>query len=164
VTIGSAKIKHQFFAEVIEESGFEFGPYAGILGLSFPAISSYSFPIIFQNMIEQKLVKKPIFSVFLNRDPTKGKDGELIFGGVNEDYYTGEFTYIPVDVPGYWQFTMNGVSVGNNPIEFCNPNCPAIIDTGSNFIFVPSDELDAINKALGATLMANGNYGFDCNS
>jgi cathepsin D len=163
VTIGSAKIKHQFFAEVIEESGFEFGPYAGILGLSFPDISSYSFPIIFQNMIEQKLVKKPIFQSFLIAILPKVKT-ENSFGGVDEDYYTGEFTYVPVDVPGYWQFTMNGVSVGNNPIEFCNPNCSAIIDTGSNFIFVPSDELDAINKALGATLMANGNYGFDCNS
>ncbi len=164
VTIGSAKIKHQAFGEVIQEYDFEFSSAAGILGLGFPAISVSSFPIVFENMIEQKLVKKPIFSFFLTRDPKKGYYGELIFGGVDKDYYTGEFTYVPIDVPGYWQFTMNGVSVGNNPIEFCNPNCQAIADTGTTFILGPSADLDALNEELGATLMADGNYGFDCNS
>jgi cathepsin D len=164
VTIGSAEIKHQAFAEIFEASDMEFAPFAGILGLGFPAASSYSFPIVFENMIKQKLVRNPIFSFFLNRDPGKGKDGELIFGGVDKDYYTGEFTYVPVDVPFYWQFTMNGVSIGNNPIEFCNPNCEAIADTGTTLILGPTDDIDALNNALGATLMADGNYGFDCNS
>jgi cathepsin D len=59
---------------------------------------------------------------------------------------------------------MNGVSVGNNPIEFCNPNCQVIADTGSSYIYVPLDEIDAFNNALGATITADGYYGFDCNS
>jgi hypothetical protein len=111
VTIGSAKIKHQAFGEATQVSGLEFYPNAGTLGLGFPANSVSNFPIVFENMIEQKLVKKPIFSFFLTRDPKKGYYGELIFGGVDKDYYTGEFTYVPVDVPVQWQFTMNGVSV-----------------------------------------------------
>jgi cathepsin D len=164
LTIGSAKIKNQIFAEINKKFSFGLVSYSGIVGLGFQGLEHYGVPIFFQNMIEQKLIKKPIFSFYLNRDPNEG-EGELIFGGVDKDYYTGKFTYVPVDVvPGYWTFTMNRVSVGNNPIEFCNPNCKAIADTGTSIILGPSDELDALNNALGATITADGNYGFDCNS
>ncbi len=163
VSIGSAKITNQAFAEIIESSVSVHQLYTGILGLGFQALSHYSFPIVFENMIEQKLVKEPIFSFFLNRDPKKGKDGELIFGGVDEDCYTGEFTYVPIDVPGYWHFTMNGVSVGNNSLEICNPNCTAIADTGTSYILGPPAGVNALNIELGATII-DKIYGFDCNS
>jgi cathepsin D len=164
VTIGSADIKRQTFAQVISESGFDFQPYAGILGLGFEENSVDGVPLVFENMIKQKLVQRPIFSFFLNGDPNKGPDGVLIFGGVDKDYYTGQFTYVSVDIPSYWQFTMNGVSVGNNPIEFCNPNCEAIADSGTSLIVGPTGDIDALHKELGATLMADGSYQFDCNS
>jgi hypothetical protein len=105
LTIGSMKIKNQIFAEINEKFGFGFQPYSGLVGLGFQGLEHYGVPIFFQNMIEQKLIKKPIFSFYLNRDPNEGK-GELIFGGVDKDYYTGKFTYVPVDVVHYeWGFS-----------------------------------------------------------
>lgn len=54
-------------------------------------------------MVNQGLVKEPVFSFWLNRN-TKGEEGgEIVFGGVDSDHYKGEHTYVPVTQKGYWQ-------------------------------------------------------------
>lgn len=34
--------------------------------------------------------------------------GELILGGSDPNYYTGQFNYVPVSQEGYWQFAVDG--------------------------------------------------------
>lgn len=55
-------------------------------------------------MLDQKLVKEPVFSFWLNRDASDGENGgELVFGGVDPNHFKGEHTYTPVTRKGYWQ-------------------------------------------------------------
>lgn len=54
-------------------------------------------------MMEQGLVSEPIFSFWLNRHADDANGGELIFGGMDANHYTGEHTYVPVTRAGYWQ-------------------------------------------------------------
>jgi len=56
------------------------------------------------NMLDQGLVKEPVFSFWLNRNATdKEHGGELVFGGVDPKHFVGEHVYTPVTRKGYWQ-------------------------------------------------------------
>ena len=56
------------------------------------------------NMLDQGLVKEPVFSFWLNRDASEGASGgELVLGGVDPAHFKGEHVYTPVTRKGYWQ-------------------------------------------------------------
>lgn len=162
VSISSIKVKDVTFGETTNEPGnaFLFAKFDGILGLGFKTIAVKGVTPIFDLMVEQKLVKQPVFSFYLNRNPNKNPGGEIIFGGTDPKYYKGQFHYVPVDRVGYWQFKMSGISVGST--KFCQAGCEAIADTGTSLIVAPLSEAASINQKLGATPLQSGQYKFDC--
>lgn len=42
-------------------------PFDGVLGLGYPNYAVDAVTPVFQNMISQKLVEQPVFSIYLNR-------------------------------------------------------------------------------------------------
>ena len=85
---------------------------------------------------------------------TSPNGGVLTLGGADPAYYTGEFTCTRVTKEGFWQIEMDGVSVGGEAEEeeekLCKGGCPAIVDTGTSLIGGPADEVDELNRRLGA--------------
>lgn len=55
------------------------------------------------NMVDQGLVKEPVFSFWLNRDVGGEHGGEIVFGGIDPNHVKGEHTFVPVTKKGYWQ-------------------------------------------------------------
>merc|ERR1711962_1846075 len=74
--------------------------------MGFPQISVLGVTPVFNNMVDQGVVEAPVFSFWLNRDPSADIGGELILGGSDPLFYEGEMTYIPVQREGYWEMAM----------------------------------------------------------
>eukprot|EP00058_Branchiostoma_floridae_P028236 XP_002613727.1 hypothetical protein BRAFLDRAFT_114822 [Branchiostoma floridae] len=162
VMIGSIVIKNQTFGEATNEPGSAFatGKFDGILGLAYPQIAVDHIRPVFDMIMDQKLVDKNVFSFYLDRDPSRAPGGELLLGGTDPTYYTGNFTYIPVSYQGYWQLNMDGVHVGDQ--KLCAGGCQAIVDTGTSLIAGPSEEIHKLQAAIGSQQISPGQYLVDC--
>lgn len=165
--IAGVCVTDQTFAEATHEPGLAFvaARFDGILGMGFPQISVLGVTPVFNNMIDQGAVSEPVFSFWLNRDPSAENGGELILGGSDPAYYTGEMTYVPVKREGYWEIEMESMETEGNNIG-CSGGCTAIVDTGSSLLVGPTAETNAINKMIGGQeiIPGSGQYMVDCNT
>ncbi|CAG0900634.1 unnamed protein product [Darwinula stevensoni] len=159
MTIGDIAVKGQTFAEATVQPGSTFvdAKFDGILGMGYPTLSVDNVTTVLENMVLQQLIQNPIFSFYLNRDPSAKEGGELIIGGSDPNYYKGSLTYVPVTSEGYWQFKMDKVRLGNQAV-YCFNGCQAIADTGTSLITGPSRVINALNRRVGGHPIGGGEY------
>lgn len=159
----------------------------GILGLGFPDLTagtnlgeaSYN-PFVF-NLVAQKVIQDPVFSVYLNNANDQGWAGEIIFGGTDSSKYTGNLVYLPVAALStgiasqsyyYWMVYGQGINVLNPVSATSNVTlssvAPFVIDTGTTLTYFPDDVAQSIAKGIAGDKIAldssSGSYIVDCNA
>lgn len=162
-TLGGVRVERQVFGEATKQPGITFiaAKFDGILGMAYPRISVNNVLPVFDNLMQQKLVDKNIFSFYLNRDPNAQPGGELMLGGTDSKYYTGPMSYLNVTRKAYWQVHMEQVDVGSS-LTLCKAGCEAIVDTGTSLVVGPVEEVRALQKAIGAVPLIQGEYMIPC--
>lgn len=151
--IGEMSVPDQVFAEAVNEPSLSFiaASFDGIMGMGFPEISVGKVEPPFQNMLRQGIIEEAVFSFWLNRDKDDQNGGELVLGGVNPDHFKGDHTWAEVTRRGFWQFAMEEIKVKHMDATFCSEGCQAIADTGTSLLAGPVDEVEKLNKLIGAT-------------
>ncbi|KAJ3009568.1 UNVERIFIED_CONTAM: Vacuolar protease A [Siphonaria sp. JEL0065] len=162
INIGGVDIKGLDFGESVKEPGFTFavGRFDGILGLAYDTIAVQKVVPPFYALVNQKLVDAPVFSAWLGDTADGGEGGEIVFGGVNEDRYTGPIVWAPVVRKAYWEVAFSDFTVGDEKLKIEAQS--AAIDTGSSLIVVPTKDAETINSKLGAKKNAQGQWTVDC--
>lgn len=72
-------------------------------------------------MMNQDLIKEPIFSFWFNRNSNEEVGGEIVFGGIDSNHYKGKHTYVPVTKKGYWQVGLP------NFLPYLTVQCPVYL-------------------------------------
>mmetsp|Transcript_13828 Transcript_13828/g.42093 ORF Transcript_13828/g.42093 Transcript_13828/m.42093 type:complete len:236 (-) Transcript_13828:378-1085(-) len=131
--------------------------FDGILGFGYPNIAVNGIPPFFQQAVASGAIAEPVFAFYLAKDASAPSGGELTLGGVDPTHYTGEFTYTPVTIPGYWQFAVDSLQVDGSPMLGA---FKAIADTGTSLLALPKADLaNIIAKVPGVQeLPGTGEY------
>jgi cathepsin D len=159
VTVGGLTVNNQQFGEATAEPGVTFlaAKFDGILGFAFDSISVDTVTPFWYNLVEQGLVSQQVFSFWLSQNATASPGGELTIGGTNPARYTGDFQYAPLTSETYWQFNMSDVQLGGDSLGWCsNGPCQTICDSGTSLIAGPKEQINALNRKLGAIVNAAG--------
>lgn len=163
VSVAGLLVPKQQIGEAVKQPGITFAVarFDGVLGMAYPSISVSNVTPVFDTAMAAKLLPQNVFSFYISRDLTAAVGGELILGGTDPQYYTGELHYVNVTRKAYWQIGVTGIEVGNQ-LTLCKASCQAIVDTGTSLITGPVNEIRALQKAIGALPLIMGEYMIDC--
>ncbi|KAJ0041655.1 hypothetical protein NL108_009069, partial [Boleophthalmus pectinirostris] len=163
VSVAGLPVPKQQFGEAVKQPGITFAVarFDGVLGMAYPSISVAKVTPVFDSAMAAKLLPQNVFSFYISRDPLAAVGGELILGGTDPQYYSGELNYVNVTRKAYWQIQMSGINVGKQ-LTLCKSGCQAIVDTGTSLIVGPVAEIRALHKAIGALPLIMGEYMIDC--
>jgi hypothetical protein len=162
VMVGSDTVTKVEFAEITDVKGlgpaFLVGKFDGILGMAFETISVDGLPPVFRLMLNQGLIKQPLFAFYL--PSTSGAMGELIIGDTDSSHYSGELQYVPLSAETYWEVKLDSMKVGNATATVSK----AILDTGTSLLAAPTTFVEEVARAVGAKPVTSGEYSVDCSA
>ena len=115
-------------------------------------------PTCFENAVDQKLVDEPIFSFFLGNSDDEA--GELMFGGMNADHYSGDITWVNLLASTYWEITLGGLNIDGKSYV---TDAKAIVDSGTSILTGPTEIVASIAASIGAKEIIAGEYMVGCN-
>ncbi|XP_035885908.1 pepsin F-like [Phyllostomus discolor] len=139
----------------------EFGAFDGILGLSYPDLALTGTTPVFDNLLAQGAISQKLFAFYLSSNEKKGS--MVMFGGVDHSYYKGQLKWVPVSKGGFWQITVDRISMDGRVIA-CEGSCEAIVDTGTTLLTGPNYDIFDILKTINAQTTSTGEYVVSCNA
>ncbi|XP_050813076.1 gastricsin-like [Gopherus flavomarginatus] len=166
VTIQDVSITNQEFGLSETEPGtsFVYAQFDGILGLAFPAIAAGGATTVMQGLIQENLISASLFSFYLSGQEGIQDGGELLFGGIDSDLYSGQIVWTPVTQDAYWQIGIEGFSVDGQSSGWCSSGCQGIVDTGTSLLTAPQSIFSQLMEDIGAQENSDGEYVVSCSS
>ncbi|KAF9144860.1 Vacuolar protease A [Mortierella sp. GBA39] len=172
---GVIEILGQSFGEVIEEHGgglksaLRDGQVDGVLGLGFDARAATGRPFLL-NLVDQDLLQRAVFGVYLSRhDDEEGDDessiggSQLTLGGLDPAHRLVDIQWHEMTrtAQGQWAIELTAFALRREAFEI---DGQAVIDTGFPYIALTRYQAEMINLQIGAseTSPGSGVYELPC--
>ncbi|NXC49248.1 PEPA protein, partial [Penelope pileata] len=85
-----------------------------------------------------------------------------LFGGIDDAYFTGNLTWIPLSAQSYWQIKVDRyITMYGRPIA-CPYGCQAIVDSGTSMLAGPGLGVGNIHYEMGTTRSSGGLHKVSC--
>ncbi|RIB28153.1 aspartic peptidase domain-containing protein [Gigaspora rosea] len=167
IQIGTFTANKQIFglADVVSND-FTPLPSDGIIGMAFDNLNTMDSgaPTLISTLINQKTIKS-LFSFHFQHSDNPNDQGTLTLGGVDASKFVGEISYNPViSEIGFWLIIMSGALV--NKIPTLSVLRPAIIDTGTTLLIIPTKDAELLHKQIPGSVYDNQDnvYLIPCNT
>lgn len=158
--LAGMSFEYQFGLTTTTSDQFSSFAFDGILGFSLNTGANENFlgAVADANELEQN-----IFCIALNRAADGTNNGEIRFGSVNEDKFTGDITYTSLEDGDDWAIQLGDMTYDGNKANV--GGVPSYIDTGTSFIFGPPDSVTALHSLIpGAQSSDNTTWTVPCDS
>ncbi|KAJ1644816.1 hypothetical protein LPJ64_003540 [Coemansia asiatica] len=167
-------LRNQSFAVTnLEDRTFELprSQFDGLFGLGFTGGSEGGVKAPVDTMVEQNILKEPLFGVKLFRSSEKS-NGEITFGSYDKSY-SNKLSWIDVYGDYFWATTMEGIYYGDEPTNYlygadkinslggsltpqekARASRKALLDTGSSLLYGDAFTLAAMSTRIGADVLS----------
>merc|ERR1719160_1437557 len=120
--------------------------FDGVLGLALPEMSQGPEFNFMGLLLQNKALKKPMFSVFLS--DSDSEPSEITFGDIKGEHMATDMFWAPVSRDsGYWQVQIDDITIDNKKQSLCN-DCQVAVDTGTSQLAGPTDVINDLSKRL----------------
>ncbi|XP_074792061.1 gastricsin-like [Natator depressus] len=164
MTLQNIAVTNQEFGLSENEPGtnFIYAHFDGILGMAYPSLAVGGATMALQGMLQKNLLSQPIFSFYLSSQPSSQYGGEVVFGGVDSRFYSGQIHWAPVTQELYWQIGIDEFVIGGQAMGWCSQGCQAIVDTSTSLLTIPQQFMNYFLQGVGAQENEYGEYVVDC--
>jgi len=137
-------------------------PFDGLMGLARSQLSNAGTPTPIDALFASGQVSAPVMGYRLGRVADGRNDGEVTFGGVDKQRFSGALIEVDnVSRQGFWEAAMDKVSFGGRDLGLAGRT--AILDTGTTLIVAPKRDADAVHAAIpGSKSDGQGGYYIPC--
>ncbi|GAD95530.1 aspartic-type endopeptidase (CtsD), putative [Paecilomyces variotii No. 5] len=138
-------------------------PFDGILGLGRSDKNQIGTKSFMDAVSDAKLLKSNIVAFSLQRASDGARDGEISFGDVDQNKFSGDITYTnTTGDDSFWQIPLDDASVDGKGLGLTGRS--AIIDSGTSYILIPPNDASALHALIPGSSPSGENFVIPCKS
>ncbi|KAI1075987.1 aspartic peptidase domain-containing protein [Whalleya microplaca] len=145
----------------------------GIMGLGHGQGNGFiNYPLVVDSLAAQGMTNSKLFSLDLGGQvrPSAAVTGEIVFGGVNTNKYSGNLAKVPTDPSDpHYVITLTSLShrapnaISTTPLTDSNLPLRVVVDSGTTLSLLPESVVAALAARFpGAAPDGNGGYTVPC--
>ena len=141
---GQIHIKNQKFGNVEKQKTIFTGSnFEAIIGMAYPALAEKGVVPVFDEMINQKLLKTNVFAFYFTskQAESSGLNSDLTLGYYDKSKFKGDVQWHPVQYKYMFGVKLDDVKVGGKALNMCegkSGGCMITFDSGTSLMSFPT--------------------------